>query len=83
MFNCTSESPDNSVKEAKLDFQSTQLEIVPLEKSLDYFKELNSKQLAKKGLNNNDIDLEIDLSSLEQVDVTDTDAKLNIATATT
>ena len=82
MFNCSDESPDTSDATAELYFQSSKLETVPLENSLDFFKELNSKQLAKKAVNIG-IDLKIDLSSLEQVAITDTDAKLNIATATT
>jgi hypothetical protein len=76
MLNCSDESHDASAATTELDFQSAKLETVPLENSLDFFKELNSKQLAKKAINN-DIDLKIHLSSLEQVDVTDTDAKLN------
>ncbi|WP_127337715.1 hypothetical protein [Flavobacterium cupreum] len=82
MLNCSDESHDSSVARAELDFQSAQLETVPLEKSFDFFNELNNEQINKKAVDAN-IDLKIDLSSLEQVAITDTDAKLNIATATT
>ncbi|QSB26763.1 hypothetical protein [Flavobacterium sp. CLA17] len=82
MFNCSDEPRDTSDAIAELDFQSPQLEAVPLEKSFDFFNELNNEQLNKKAVDTY-IDLKIDLSSLEQVVITDTDAKLNIVTATT
>ncbi|WP_230699725.1 hypothetical protein [Flavobacterium sp. ENC] len=82
MLNCSDESHDSTAARTELDFQSAQLETVPLKKSFDFFNELNNEQINKKAVDVN-IDLKIDLSSLEQVAITDTDAKLNIATATT
>ncbi|MGZ0016704.1 hypothetical protein [Yeosuana sp. AK3] len=59
------------------------LNTVPLDHSLDFFAKLNSKTTNKNTKDKNDIDLNIDLSSLRQVDITNTNAKLNIADATT
>lgn len=82
MFNCSDESHDTRAATTELDLRSAKLETVPLEKSFDFFNELNNEQLNKKA-ENTTIALKIDLSSLEQVVITNTDAKLNIATATT
>ena len=83
LFNCSNESHDDDIIMDTLDSQSDNLKTVPLENSLTFLKKLNSNRLTSKGLINNDIGLEIDIESLEQVDLTNTDAKLNIASATT
>lgn len=83
LFNCSNESHNDDIIMDTLDSQSDNLKTVPLENSLTFFKKLNSNRLTSKGLINNDIGLEIDIESLEQVDLTNTDAKLNIASATT
>ncbi|WP_166920723.1 hypothetical protein [Flavobacterium poyangense] len=80
---CSKEdSPDEPVSKAS-DPGVYNLKTVTLEKSLDFFKELNRKQLTSRRVDVADIGLEIDLSTLEQIDITDTDAKLNIASAKT
>ncbi|MDA9317135.1 hypothetical protein N9Q58_04390, partial [Polaribacter sp.] len=43
----------------------------------------NSNELSKHSKGKNSIDLEIDLETLEQIDVSDTNAKVNIANAST
>lgn len=83
LFNCTSASDDENVIIDKLNSQSDNLQTVSLENSIAFFTNLNNDRLIKKGLLNNDIDLKIDIKSLEQVDITNTNAKLNIANATT
>ena len=83
LFNCSNESIDDNVMMNQLDSQSNNLKTVPLENSLNFLKKLNSNRLTSKGLISNDIGLEIDIESLEQIDITNTDAKLNIASATT
>lgn len=83
LFNCSNESHDDDIIMDTLDSQSDNLKTVPLENSLNFLKKLNSNRLTSKGLNSNDIGLKIDVESLEQVDLTNTDAKLNIASATT
>ncbi|TCN60531.1 hypothetical protein [Flavobacterium circumlabens] len=64
MFNCSDEPLDSSAVTTELDFQSAKLETLPLKKSFDFFNELNNEQLNKKAVDTN-IDLKIDLSSLE------------------
>jgi len=83
LFSCSSEPHDDAILKEKLGTQSNELKTVPLENSLNFFKKLNSNQLTKRDSDTTGIGLVIDLESLEQVDVTDTDAKLNIASATT
>lgn len=83
LFSCSNESIDDNVIINKLDSQSSNLKTVPLENSLNFLKKLNSDRLTNRGLISNDIGLKIDIESLEQVDITNTDAKLNIASATT
>jgi hypothetical protein len=83
LFNCSNESIDDNVIMNPLDSQSNNLKTVPLENSLNFLKKLNSDRLTNRGLISNDIGLKIDIESLEQVDITNTDAKLNIASATT
>jgi hypothetical protein len=83
LFNCSNESHDDNITMDTLDSQSDNLKTVPLENSLNFLKKLNSDRLTNRGLISNDIGLKIDAESLEQVDITNTDAKLNIASATT
>ena len=55
-----------------------------MESTLDFFNSLNStNRLSRTSGDQTNIGLEIDIASLEQVDITNTDAKLNIANATT
>lgn len=83
LFNCSNESIDDNVTMNKLDSESNNLKTVPLENSLNFLKKLNNDRLTNRRLISNDIGLKIDVESLEQVDITNTDAKLNIASATT
>lgn len=84
MLSCnTDESQDMNIASTTKSITSSELKTVTLKKSLDFFKELNDKQLTKKNLGTDEIGLKIDLESLEQIDITDTDAKINIADATT
>lgn len=83
LFSCSNEPHDDTILKQKLNSHTSELKTVPLENSLDFFKKLNNSQLTKRDADTTGIGLVIDLESLEQVDVTDTDAKLNIASATT
>ncbi|MNQ65316.1 hypothetical protein D3C85_797690 [compost metagenome] len=83
LFNCSNDSHDDNVITAKLNSQSSKLGTVPIENSLKFFEKLNNKQLTKRNLDSDDINLEIDLETIQQVDITNTEAKINIATATT
>jgi len=83
LFNCTSViDDDENVINTKIT-QSDNLKTVPLNNSIRFLKQIKSKKLTSKGIVSNDIDLNIDIESLEQVDLTNTDAKLNVAPATT
>ena len=83
LFNCTSViDDDENVINTKIT-QSDNLKTVPLNNSIRFLKQIKSKKLTSKGIVSNDIDLNIDIESLEQVDLTNTDAKLNVASATT
>lgn len=84
LFNCSDEiQEDNSIIE-ELNLQEDGLSTVPLDNTFDFFNTLNtSNKLNKSSTDKNNIDLKIDLESLKQVDITNTDAKLNIANATT
>jgi hypothetical protein len=67
-----------------LNLQEDGLSTVPLDNTFDFFNTLNANnKLNKSSTDKNNIDLKIDLESLKQVDITNTDAKLNIANATT
>lgn len=83
LLNCTSESDDENVKINTLNSQKNQLQTVTLQKSIDFFRNLNNNNLSKKSKLSNDINLKIDIESLRQVDITNTNSKLNIAAATT
>ena len=83
LFNCTSViDNDENVIKTKIT-QTYNLKTVPLNNSIRFLKQINNKKLTSKGIVSSDIDLYIDIESLEQVDLTNTDAKLNVATATT
>ncbi len=83
LFNCTSViDNDENVINTKIT-QTDNLKTVPLNNSIRFLKQINNKKLTSKGIVSSDIDLYIDIESLEQVDLTNTDAKLNVATATT
>lgn len=83
LFNCTSViDNDENVINNKIT-QTDNLKTVPLNNSIRFLKQINNKKLTSKGIVSSDIDLYIDIESLEQVDLTNTDAKLNVATATT
>lgn len=60
-----------------------ELQTFPLKESLAFFKELNNKQLTGRNSDHGGVDLKIDLKSLEQIELTNTTAKLNIANTTT
>tara|TARA_B110000208_G_scaffold24728_3_gene31832 strand:+ start:1341 stop:2729 length:1389 start_codon:yes stop_codon:yes gene_type:complete len=79
-YNCSNE--DGIITE-ELNIQEDGLSTIPLESSLDFFKTINSNELSKHSKGKNSIDLEIDLETLEQIDVSDTNAKVNIANAST
>ncbi|CAN1570378.1 hypothetical protein MCETHM1_03164 [Flavobacteriaceae bacterium] len=81
LFSCSDESHDDTIITDPLGSQPDNLKTVPLENTLNFLKKLNNDRLTKRV--SNDIGLEIDVESLEQVDITNTDAKLNIASATT
>lgn len=83
LFNCTNESDYLEDVVSYKNSQSDGLKTVPLENSIRFLQKLNSKQLTSKGIISSDINLHIDIESLEQVDLTNTDAKLNVANATT
>ena len=83
LFNCSNEPNDYNIMMDKLDSQSNKLKTVPLENSLDFLKKVNNDRLISKGLIIDDIGLRIDAESLEQVNITNTAAELNIANATT
>jgi hypothetical protein len=85
LLNCSNESQDDddNVIMDTFDSQSDNLKTVPLENSLNFLKKLNSDRLTNRGLISDDIGLKIDIESLEQIDIANTDAKLNIASATT
>ena len=83
LFNCTSESDDENVKIDTLNSQNNELQTVTLQNSIDFFENLNNNKLTKKSKLSNDINLKIDIESLKQVDITNTNSKLNIADATT
>ena len=84
LYTCSDDlQEDNFVSEAS-NLQEDDLSTVPLESTLDFFSSLNTtNMLSRTSSDQTNIGLEIDLESLEQVDLTNTDAKLNIANATT
>jgi len=68
----------------ELNLQESELKTVPIENSMSFFKTINNNTLSKSvAKGNNDIGLKIDIESLEQVALTNTDAKLTIANAST
>jgi hypothetical protein len=68
----------------ELNLQESELKTVPIENSMSFFKTINNNTLSKSvAKENNDIGLKIDIESLEQVALTNTDAKLTIANAST
>lgn len=83
LFNCTSESDYKEDVINKKNSQSDGLKTFPLENSISFLRKFKTNQLSRKSLINSDISLNIDIESLEQVDLTNTDAKLNVASATT
>lgn len=64
LFNFTSESDDENVKGDTLNFQNDKLQTVPLKNSIYFFKNLNNNNLSKKSKLSNDINLKIDMESL-------------------
>ena len=68
----------------ELNLQESELKTVPIENSMSFFKTIHNNTLSKSvAKGNNDISLKIDIESLEQVALTNTDAKLTIANAST
>jgi len=80
VFTCTSDPVGNELNLDSVIEQESGISTVPLEESLDFFKASNAEKL---GQPNNTFDLTIDLKTLEQVTLSNTEAKLNIAKATT
>ena len=81
-FNCSKEVVDNtSLEESNL--EQSGLTTVPIENSLEFFKSVNLNEQSKKQKGINSIDVNIEIETLEQITLTNTDAKLNIAKATT
>ncbi len=84
LFNCSDDIQEDNALSESLNLQEEDLSTVPLESTLDFFNSLNTtNRLSSARGDQNNIGLEIDIASLEQVDISDTDAKLNIANATT
>jgi hypothetical protein len=84
LFNCSDDFQEDNALSEELNLQKDDLSTVPLESTLDFFNSLNTtNRLNRVSGDQNNIGLEIDIASLEQVDISDTDAKLNIANATT
>ena len=84
LFNCSDDIQEDNTLSEELNLQEDDLSTVPLESTLDFFNSLNTtNRLSRTSGDQNNIGLEIDIASLEQVDISDTDAKLNIANATT
>lgn len=84
LFNCSDDLQEENVLSESLNLQEEDLSTVPLESTLDFFNSLNTtNRLSRTSGDQTNIGLEIDIASLEQVDITNTDAKLNIANATT
>lgn len=68
----------------ELNLQDGELKTVPIESSRSFFKSINNNTLSKRmQKGNNDINLVIDIESAQQFELTNTDAKLNIANAKT
>lgn len=84
LFNCSDDLQEENVLSESLNSQKEDLSTVPLESTLDFFNSLNyTNRLSRTSGDQTNIGLEIDIASLEQVDISGTDAKLNIANATT
>ena len=84
LFNCSDDVQEDNPLSEDQSLQEDDLSTVPLESTLDFFNSLNTtNRLNRVSGDQNNIGLEIDIASLEQVDISDTDAKLNIANATT
>lgn len=84
LFNCSDDLQEENVLSESLNSQKEDLSTVPLESTLNFFNSLNTtNRLSRTSGDQTNIGLEIDIASLEQVDITNTDAKLNIANATT
>ena len=81
LFNC---SDQNDQKHYSIEVQDPKLGIfktVPLRNSIDFFTKLKGERLS--GRYSDDIGLEIDLESLQQVALEGTDAKVTLALAAT
>ncbi|WP_291870499.1 hypothetical protein [Maribacter sp.] len=83
LFNCSHEIKEDNTLIEKINLQEDGLSTVPLKNTIDYFNTLNLANKLNKGTDKNGIDLKIDVESLNQVDLSNTEAKLNIADATT
>ncbi len=79
--NCEKESLDSPITDFVEQTTSSGIKTVPLEQTLAFLNTHQKKNKSSK--NGNSINLNIDLESLRQVDITKTNAKLNIANATT
>lgn len=77
---CESEKMDELTPES-IKTENTGLQTVPIEETLSILS--SQLEMAKGSTNKNSIDLNIDLQSLKQVDLTNTEAKLNIVDAST
>ncbi|WP_298484749.1 hypothetical protein [uncultured Maribacter sp.] len=82
-YNCSDDIQEDNTLIEKINLQEDGLSTVPLKNSIDFFNSLNTTNRLNKSVDENSIELEIDLKSLKQVDITNTKAKLNIANATT
>lgn len=79
--NCDIEPVENSADTITLEGQDTPgLATVPIEQTVEYFKSRNNNLYAR---GEDNLDLEVDLSSIRQAEITNTDAKINLIDATT
>ncbi|MEO8532715.1 MAG: hypothetical protein ABI441_03145 [Flavobacterium sp.] len=77
---CNKDEVETTKYELSVIHNQDYFQTVPFEESMNYLKDFQKQQSTQKKSNFN---LRIDFDSFEQVDITDTDAKLTIVKATT
>lgn len=77
----------NKDEEVERIYESSQYQddfnTIPIDESISFFKSLNSKYNNISGKSKNNLDLKIELESIKQLDVSNTNAKLNVADVST
>ncbi|MCD0472549.1 hypothetical protein [Flavobacterium sp. JAS] len=81
LCNCSNQNDENNDSIQGQDPEFGVFKTVSLKNSIDFFTKLNSDRLTRRY--SDDIGLDINLESLQQVDIEGTDAKVNLALAAT